>query len=540
MAVIRRSGAGWRDVLFALLLLTPVLVLYAAHFGAVLLDPTHIGTGFIQADMPEYMASAREYMDGNHTCWMYAPPSTPDYAQKPTLVQLNLLVLSWLWRITGMDPGWLFVLYGMCAALVAIRIFMAVFDEVIPCSGAVRRLGQFLFVWGGGVLALAGAAVAASNGYRGVDLLKQSMCIDPASGIWSLNLGRALIFPNEALYHGMFFGALLLGLRGRWGATLIIAIALMWCHPFAGLQLLAVLGAWCLVEVLFAKATQMPRWFPFALAAGAAPYLYYLFIWIPANVDSALMREIRSDFDISWYSSVCGYVFVGTAVIMRFMRGPGLRALWSNAQVRLFAVMALVCLGLENHDLFTSTPHQPAHFSRGYAWSALFLLGAPWVAGLFRGRSWSASGHATRMALVACCFMFCLDNVAFFTVTSGIQLHSKYIGSWISPDAVKVMSVLQQESADRPLVVSDDNSLSQLVCVYTPLRSYYGHVLEHERAALKQSQSAFFAGRLTDPRLAGNLIVVATKADQPDFTPNGDARSIHENGTYRVWRVQPR
>lgn len=537
MSTGSRTGAAWREWAFALLLLSPVILLYTAHFSAGLLDPQRTGTGFIHYDMPEYMASAREFLDGNHRGALYAPPSTPHYDETPTMVQLHLLALAGVWHITAADPGVLFTLYGLLMAWAAIRIFMKVFDHVVPLEGRARRIGQLLFVWGGGLLALAGMVQAWLSGYQGRGIIEQAMSVDPCSGYWMLTLGRTLILPNEAFYHLVFFASLLAVLKQRWILAIVLTTLLMWCHPFAGVELLCVILGVSTVEGLLVRPRRMPWWFPVALVATAIPYFWYLFVWIPANADPALVNAIRLAHTLPWYASVLGYAFVGSAAIMRIARVRPFNALLADPSARLFLTMALVCVGLENHEQLTSTAHQPAHFARGYAWAALFLLGAPWAAASVQRWHVGRARRTVIMVVSVACVMICMDNLAFFGLTCSTQAKARYQGLWLSLAARETLHWLDKPDNQRFLLVSDDADLAQMAGVYTPMRSYYGHVLEEERYARGPKQEAYFQGRIEDPLLEQDIIVVASKAHQDSFKPSGGASLVFENAEYRAWRV---
>ena len=72
MYFLVKNGNGRSELfkwLFCLALLTPVLLFYACHFCG---RPNP--TGFIQYDMPYYMANAREYFDRGGFRLFYSNP----------------------------------------------------------------------------------------------------------------------------------------------------------------------------------------------------------------------------------------------------------------------------------------------------------------------------------------------------------------------------------------------------------------------------------------------------------------------------------
>lgn len=538
---MRPTRTRLADLGFALLLYLPVGVYYAAHFTAEWNDPDRIGTGFVQNDQPTYMACAREFIDGRSEGLLFALPGETDPDAKPTLVQLHLWALSVAWRITGADPGLLFVLFGAVFALATILVCMRLLDHFVRSTGIQRRIGQLLFIWGGGVIALSGAVAAMMHGRTptAADLI----AFDPGHGWWFLNLGRNFMLPNEAYYHFLFFLTLHLLVRGRALGATIASTLLVWSHPFAGPQLLAVVVAWSLLERLVFRAPAPPRSaIGYWIALGGA-YAWYLFVWIPANAPHDLVSAIRDDFILGPSSSVPAYLLVGGMAAMRLRSRGRWRTFLEGTGNRLLLVMALVCLFLENHEVLLP-PHQPAHFSRGYVWSALFLIGAPWLMGEAGGRL-QRMRRPVRLTLVALgCVFILADNVSFLGMHIRKQWHGKANSYWLSRDGIAVLHALNEHDAkhgsarDR-LLICQDRRLAHLAQVYTPFRTYFGHAVGpaayHRKAP---AQTAYFRGDVRSPLLAGPLLVVAVN-DSGAFTPPGRSRLLLRNDRYSVFEAGP-
>jgi hypothetical protein len=114
------------------------------------------------------------------------------------------LALGVLWKLTGGDPGILYMLAGLVLALCCARVMIALYGEVVNGPRWAVTLGMVCFFWGGGCLALAGYAHALIKGEPPIAHL---LDFDPFAGFWFLNLGRNLIFTIEAFYHLIFLGA---------------------------------------------------------------------------------------------------------------------------------------------------------------------------------------------------------------------------------------------------------------------------------------------------------------------------------------------
>jgi len=98
--------------------------------------------------MPYYLANAREYLDGGSEGLLYAQPFSFDLENRPIYVQPQILALGLAWRLTGMDPGTLFVLFGITVGVLCIRVWQRVLETAAPSSGTARIFGDVLFVWG--------------------------------------------------------------------------------------------------------------------------------------------------------------------------------------------------------------------------------------------------------------------------------------------------------------------------------------------------------------------------------------------------------
>ena len=174
------------------LLLSPVYLLYLAHFtvhGAS-------GTGFLQYDQASYMADARAYFAAGHFNLTYALPFSPDPTTPRLYFQPLTLALGLAWKLTGSDPGILYMAAGLLLALVCARVVIALYEEIVGIDRPGAALGLLCFFWGGGVVALAGSI-------HGLTIteppLAHMLDFDPFAGFWFLNLGRNLHLHNRSI-----------------------------------------------------------------------------------------------------------------------------------------------------------------------------------------------------------------------------------------------------------------------------------------------------------------------------------------------------
>ena len=209
--------------LMSFLLLLPVTTLYVSHF---LPAAGQVATGFIQYDQPYYMANAREFFDSGKFALTYANPFDQSYAAPRIYFQPHLFLLGLWMRVTGMDPGIVYVLFGFFAALACARLGIALFETYVRSRSRYRALALVLFFWGGGLLTLTALLK------HDVDILLKGSSteaasiylfrFDPSFGWWFFNFGRNLVFPVEAFYHALFFACVLAILRGRFALSLLL------------------------------------------------------------------------------------------------------------------------------------------------------------------------------------------------------------------------------------------------------------------------------------------------------------------------------
>ena len=111
-------------------------------------------------------------------------------------------------------------------------------------------------------------------------------------------------------------------------------------------------------------------------------------------------------------------------------------------------------------------------------------------------------------------------------------------GVWLDNDQVDVLRFLGTLPADGPLVIVQEEELGYMVIVYTPLRAYRSHFFDEAEAWSRVEQHAdYFKGRVTDPLLTGPLIVIADNDGHP-FVPPGEARLLHANAGYLIYRAE--
>ncbi len=443
-----------RPWLAAALLLLPMAAVHAAHF---LLPPAgEWPTGFLQYDQQRYLAMARQAWEGG--AWpLFALPTSADPASPAQYVYPHIALLGLAWGLLDADPGRLYLAFGLLSGLVFLRLAIALYGRVVARRDGAAALGLLLFAWGGGLLTLAGGLDALLEGRLDYGSL---VTFDPAGGFWFLNLGRNLFYGVEAYYHALALGLLLALLAGRWRLGLLLLALLAASHPFAGLQFLLIALAWQLAERLLRRPEAPPLWLLLGSLLLLAFFLAYHFLLLPRDPEhAALMAAWSLAWTLETATQLLAYGPVAVLAMLWLARhGLGTRA------ARLLTVMALVSLGLANHELLVD-PRQPLHFTRGYVWMPLFLLGAPLLV------DWLA--RAVRPLALAVAALFLLDNAAWLGLQAWQNAGGFGAARTLTQDERGVLAALNGPAYAGHLLVAEDPRLGYDAIVYTPLQAWY-------------------------------------------------------------------
>jgi len=358
----RSDWAAWG---LALLAMVPMLLIYVLHFTWV--PAGFFATGFLQSDMPTYMADARAYFADGFSL-TYGLPSSPDDATPRIYFQPLTLVLGLIQRLTGWDPGYVFAGFGVVAGLVMFRTAIAL---AVACSGRPRDaaawLAYLVYLLGGGVIVILGLLSfwlsAIPRG--GIWIWQAAFALDPGDGFWFLNLGRNVYYSTEAFYHVLFFASVILVLRRRYGLAAAMVAVMAASHPFTGLELILIVGSFSLVEFLFNRSVAPPLWFIATLAMLLAGHLgYYL---VALSLLSPEHRVIEQQWSLAWVLSganiLAAYGPVMLLATVQLLWRRHWRTELARPEVRFLLVWFIIAFVLANHELLIA-PRQPLHFTR--------------------------------------------------------------------------------------------------------------------------------------------------------------------------------
>ena len=448
--------------------------------------------------------------------------------------------------VTGCDPGLLYVIFGFFAALICVRVAISLYEQVAELGTAAHWAGLVLFIWGGGVLALTGLVVHLISGSDARTTVTDLFHFDPAQGWWFLNLGRNLVFPTEAYYHALALGAVLMAMRNNFRAALWLALILSLSHPFTGLQFLLILLAWSGAEIVFLKNKTIPFMFPLMLGCLLIFHLAYNVFLLNLFPEH---RALFLQWSLAWVEPISAFVpadiLVGILAWCAMRKRKLAAELFSSPANRLLLTWFIVSFILTHHDLVIA-PRQPLHFSRGYTWIPLFLLG---VQPLLRMLENCFSIKSRFLRVVAVCSIFLIglsDNLAWFGLHAAMAIAPRLGLTWLGEDGFRLSAAdrdlyrwLMQRAVphDEVLITPDRNSSRiYLAMVYTDYRAWYSHLASTPYAAQRRQEVVdFFEDGSVPPGWSGKeIFMIIPKADTHDDGGKLTLPIIYENEGYRV------
>jgi len=524
--------------LVSLVLFSPILVPYAAHFAYQL--PGRQPTGFIDYDPPYYMANAREHFDAGHFRLFYSNPYDPYEASPKVYFQPMTLALGTIMHLTGIAPNHLFLIFGVLAGWVCARVGVALYAEIVGLNGWARQVGLVVFFWGAGLMVFAGLVYSMAK----TGVIEHLFILDPFKGWWLLNFGRNMVYPTESLYHALFFGCIVSVLRRSYWLATFLALILSWSHPFTGVELLLILASWSAFELFFMQSEEVPRSFFLVLLALTGMHFGYYLVFLGRFPEHReLVKQWTLPYLLQARTFLPAYALVGALAFWPIRRVKLARVFLADARNRFFLVWFLVAFTLANHE-FAIDPVQPLHFARGYIWTSLFFMGSSTLIGVFTGLRRRGGPVIGSLAVAMVVALFLVDNTLWlgsFAWDAAMRQPGKY---WsVTADQLTLYRFMSQpENSGALVITSDPHDVGFLTAVYTPLRPWFGHVANTPDIDARRQEVGEFLekGRVIDEWRGKTLLVTL---DAPVPTPRWfaetDAKPVYENPSYRVYRVRP-
>ncbi len=545
-----------RAWIIALLLMLPALIPVAVHFARA--QRGGLATSYIYYDMPVYMANARALVEGDRIHWFYANPNDSSTDAPRIYFQPTTLLYAVVWKSTGLAPGLVLSIVGAASAWVCARVAIALFrDAAGSARDGPHRLALIALFWGGGLLAAAGAALAVAT-HKSPLAFESLVALDPARGLWFLNFGRNLVFPTEAAYHALAFGVLLAVGRRHWIVATLLQLILSACHPFTSIEVALIVACWVGFERGFMKNRDVPRLFIVTACAQIIVILWYYGIYLNSfEAHRRVHAQLALDWGIQARNFVPAYALVAALAFWPMRDARRAAAHLSTPRRRLYLIWFLVAFALANHE-FAIRPVQPIHFTRGYIWTPLFLLGVETLLGLFAAIGGLRVKPVRVLAAAALLAVMLSDNAAWFAHIAYDGLLDPASRAWRPPDPAWPRDIrlrpAQRAALDRLnqtdlagcLLVSRDRLIGYLAIAETPLRSWLGHFLNTpDFEAKSQALDKLFDAGVLDPSWRDRDLVILDDRDEPSAAlaktlEDSAATPVFRDADVRIWNVVAR
>lgn len=493
-----------RNWLFALLLTIPMLVFFWGHLfnHTKELEPT----GFIQYDNVSYVAYAKQYLDSDRSSFFYSNPFNDSDNHQPVYFQTQTLFFAGLMK-AGIPPGWILIPFTLICTLICFRLLISIYDYLFPGS-KYRTISIWLFAWGGGLLTLSGFFAQLIYGTSTVNSI---FFLDPGSGWWGLSFGRSLFFSCEAYYHMLFLGVIYCLLKQKWVGTFLIAAILSVSHPFTGIELLAITNAWLLAEKIVFKNKSIPAWLVIGELLLLFFHIYYYLFYLNQFDDH---RSVNEQYALNWrlrfFSIIPAYCITGLLALLSACKINKPGNFFSKSQNRLFLLWFLTAFALANHEMVIK-PMQPLHFTRGYIWTSLFLLGIPALHYLLNKLTVSVF---PKIILGIFLLLFFSDNLVWIYGQSSFKETSAST-SYLNSEQKEIFVLLNKLCTNQSLLIGTDEIIPYMSTVYTSAYPWLSHPFTTPHVVPKKvALSRFIESGVADSSWKGrDLIFVIDKKD---------------------------
>lgn len=478
---MNKTKQNW---LFALVLTVPMILFYLAYY--LNHSPSLIATGFIAYDNVSYVANAKQYLDSDHFSVFYSNPLNDSGNNPAIYFQTQTIILAFLLWI-GFSPGLTIVLLNWLGTLLSFRMAIGIYDHLNPNSNH-RKLFISFFCWGGGLLALAGIPIALTKPMGTLPFLDRMLFIDPAWGWWGLNFGRGHFISTEGYFHFLFLAGIFCILKRKWNLALLAGLLLSLSHPFTGIEYLSIITGWVFIEKIFVRNKELPWKFAIGISLILAFHIFYYLYYLNRFPEH---HSVSEQYSLNWrlrfFNMIPAYCIVGALFIVSFLKLK--KDFLRTPSTRLFLTWFVVAFLLANHEIFMK-PMQPLHFTRGYVWTGLFLLGLPALHYLFRNEKLKRYSFA----LILFSILFFSDNFLWILTKARFYRTSPTINC-ITAEQKKLLDTVAKNSSNETLLIGNDEVLVYMSTVYSKAYPWISHPFTTPFAARKEKAYRNFIDR---------------------------------------------
>ncbi|MCE5228537.1 hypothetical protein LLG95_02925 [bacterium] len=455
---------------------------YCAFFAAPAreLKPDQAFLGFLHTDQVVYYALAREAFESGNGL-VYASPYSNEPASPRIYSHFGFLVMGCIWKATHLPLPWLDYLLravvGAAMMLLLVRLFRAALPKGAPAAfGAAAVIALSGIAWLiAGIQFLQDSFLMGAGPPNMEAFLLAFKRVESGYGEWYLNVFGNLTFVHELLFHVLFFGAMLALVRGRaWIATLILFLT-WWSHPYTGLQLGLIAGAFLFLEVILGRRA----WVLPLLACAFINFIalaYYL-LFLPRFPEHASVYEQMRQFSHPMlFSKLLPAYGLFLALPLFFAGAPDFRRLLKESPAaRLMLGWLVITAALMFHDriLFFMKPFQPMHFTRGYLFVPLVYFSIC-ALGWLRDR-WNLSPGKYAI-LLAIPFLLQLPDNLIRTAMLRDEVRNREYLYWIPRADLDLLKKIDAVEPTLTIHAVGNGELERMIPVLTHHRAVFGHL----------------------------------------------------------------
>lgn len=443
--------------------------------------------GFLISDQNTYTAIARSVLDrGNGICYSY--PYAPPGADNPAIMfQLPFTLLAWFWKLTASTwAAWeiLRIAFGIGFLCLLYKFFVEVFRKFYPkemddSRGRIISRKFFLtLIFGAGLAWFIaafrfGVGSVAKTLPPGVGYLETFIDVESDYSGWIFNIFRNTFNPLEGLYHFCFFLAII-GVVMEKGRLTLAGQFLACCSGvFVGLEISAILLAFFAVDYIYTRDKNYLKQFILSLAIFCVFIFYYkIFMrFFPVSrslVDQHLVN-LHGAIPLRCYFPAYGILLISTLLV--FMNRGFRKTFFQKREGRLLFVWLTVVICLIQNDKILGLQRsvQPAHFTRGYLFTALFLISALGVFPFLYRKS-QTNFLKVKLILLALFIVMIPDNLLHLRRLFTYEPHSHFL---IIPKQSKEVFDYLNTLKTRENIFCSDIRLGDQIPAFTPHSSIW-------------------------------------------------------------------
>ncbi len=262
----------------------------------------------------------------------------------------------------------------------------------------------------------------------------------------------------------------------------------------------------------------------------------YYKVWLPTFPSHAELQDVwELNWSVSWTTAFLAYVPVLVACCVHLRRR--LRSGTLTVVEQFLCCALVVAIGLAFHDRIIK-PVQPLHFTRGYVWMPLFLIGLPVIlqtvsAVLNPGRR--RYSFATLLFVLICAF----DNLVFSAVHIQRQL-AQQDGFHLDTDERALLASIHNLPDDSPVVMTSSATLNYLIPTYANARPWLGHHFNTPQFPERMAtwNKCFGAKKIRVQQIPEDVELLITRVEtdiEPLVRHNNWRPSTIRNAKWRGW-----